>query len=103
MAGGSGRHYHIEIKIILFVSDIRFDAPEPSGLTRLLFISPVLLLDGVVSDQAPQASGVLCLQFAPVLKVSSIPGVHLLPGLCHLNTECNNNCLSQTKRPFSPL
>ena len=66
---------------------MRYDAPEPSRLARLLLISPVLLFDCVVSNQSPQASGVLCLQSAPLFKVSSIPAVHLLSGLGHLHTK----------------
>ena len=98
MADGSGRHYQIKI-ITILVSDRRYDEPEPSRLTRLLLISPILLLDGVVSHQSPQASGVLGLQFAPLFEVSSIPGVHLLARLGHLHTKYNNNAPHSQKRP----
>ena len=101
VAGGSGRHYQIEILIIILISDIRYDAPEPSRLTRLLFISPVLLLDGVVPHQSPQASGVLGLQFASLFEESSIPGVHLLPRLGHLHT--NMTTISHRKVPLTSL
>ena len=81
---------------------MRNDAPEPSRLARFLLISPVLLFDDVVSHQAPQASGVLRLQLAPLLKESSIPGVHLLPGLGHLHTKYVRT-VPRTEQTISPL